>query len=100
MVQGQSIREVEAARNAMAITAEAAGPEAVQLNFKVEDFGAWVGGKLGVVPDLLRNAEERKTLQEQAGQIQAAQASGQPPVGGAGGVTPQQQQRPEAQLAA
>lgn len=93
LVQGQSIREVEAARNAMAITGEAAGPEAVHLNFKVEDFGAWVGSKLGVVPDVMRTSQERSTLQQQAGQVAAAQATGQPPVGGDGGVIPQQQQQ-------
>jgi len=102
LVQGQSIREVEAARNAMQITKESAGDEAVGLNFKIEDFGAWVGSKLGVVPELMRSGEERKKLQEQAGQIQAAQAMGQPPVGGAGGVMPQpqQQQAGQAPLAA
>lgn len=101
LVQGQSIREVEAARNAMAITAEAAGPEAVHLNFKVENFGAWVGAKLGVVPDIIRNKQERETLQKQAAQVQAAQMTGQPPVGGDGGVTPdQQQQASELPLAA
>lgn len=96
LVQGQSIREVEAARNAMQITKESAGDEAVGLNFKIEDFGAWVGAKLGVVPELIRTSQERQKLQEQAGQIQAAQQTGQPPVGGAGGVMPQQQQLAEA----
>lgn len=98
LVQGQSIREVEAARNAMAITAESAGPEAVQLNFAVEHFGAWVGSKLGVVPELMRTKEEREKLQQQAGQIQAAQMGGQPTVGGNGGVAPQQQQQGQTQL--
>lgn len=99
LVQGQSIREVEAARNAMAITAEAAGPEAVQLNFKVEDFGAWVAGKLGVVPDIVRAKPEREKLQQQAGQV-AAMTGQVPTVGGQGGVTPSaQQQAPIPQAA-
>lgn len=100
LVQGQAIREVEAARNAMAITAESAGPEAVQLNFKIEDFGAWVGAKLGVVPDIMRNKEERKTLQKQAGEMAAMQQTGMPPVGGEGGVMPQQQQQAGGQALA
>lgn len=91
LVQGQSIREVEAARNAMAITKEAAGDEAVGLNFKIEDFGAWVGAKMGVVPELMRAKAERENLQKQAAQVIAMQS--QPQVGGAGGVTPQQQQQ-------
>lgn len=89
LVQGQSIREVEAARNAMAITAESAGEDAVGLNYKIEDFGVWVGGKLGVVPELMRTGPEREKLQQQAGQMAAAQQTGEVPiVGGQGGVTP------------
>lgn len=91
LVQGQSIREVETLRNAAAITAEIAGPEAVQLNFPVEHVGAWVAGKLGVVPDMVRTKQERDQLQAMAGQ--AAAAGVQPPVGGAGGVTPANQQQ-------
>jgi len=92
LVQGQSVREVEAARQAMMITAEAAGEEAVGLNFKIEDFGAFVAEKLGVVPDLVRIRSEREKLQKEAAQVMAMQANGQPSVGGTGGVIPQQQQ--------
>lgn len=98
LVQGQSIREVEALRNAASITAELAGPEAVQLNFQVEHLGAWVASKLGVVPDMVRSKAERDKLQKMAGQ--AAAMGVQPPVGGAGGVTPAtQQQTPIPQAA-
>lgn len=100
LVQGQSIREVETARNAMAITAEAAGPEAVQLNFKVEDFGSWVAGKLGVVPDIVRNKQEREQLQKLAGQAAAVTGGQVPTVGGQGGVTPAAQQQTPTPMAA
>ena len=96
LVQGQNIREVETARNAMAITAEAGGEQAVQLNFNIEDFGAWVAGKLGVSPDIVRTKEQRDQLQKQAGELAAAQA-GIPTVGGEGGVIPANQQQPAAQ---
>lgn len=100
LVQGQSIREVEAARNAMAMTGEAAGPEAVKLNFKVEDFGAWLAGKLGVVPELVRGDQERQQLQQAAGQMAAAGAM--PPMGMPGGIVPDggQQQAGPAPMAA
>lgn len=89
LVQGQSIREVEAARNAMAITRESAGEDAVGLNYKIEDFGAWVGGKMGVVPDIMRTKPEREKLQQQAAQVAVAQQTGEvPSVGGTGGVLP------------
>lgn len=93
LVQGQAIREVETARNAMAITAEAAGPQAVQLNFKIEDFGSWVAGKLGVVPDIVRNKAEREQVQQLAGQAAAISGGQIPSVGGPGGVTPANQQQ-------
>jgi Bacteriophage head to tail connecting protein len=86
LVQGQSIREVEAARNAMAITGEAS-KEAVMSSFKVEDYGSWVAKKLGVDPYLVRTAQERAKLQQQVGQALAIQNGAQvPSVGGAGGV--------------
>lgn len=91
LVQGQALREVEAARQAMAITAEAAGEQAVQLNFMIEDFGAWVAGRLGVVPAMVRPRQQREELQKVAG---SAMAAGQDPmVGGTGGVMPPQQQQ-------
>lgn len=103
LVQGQSIREVEALQNAMAITKELAGEEAVGLNFPIEDVGAWVGSKLGVVPEMMRDAAKRKELQAQAGQLLAAnQNGGIPPVGSEGGVIPpnQTQQQNAGQLPA
>jgi len=96
LVQGQSIRDVEAAQQAMQITgAVAGGEQAVGVSFKIEDFGAWVGAKLGVDPILMRTADERKDLQAKAAAALAAQ-SGAPMVGpgqGAGtGVQPPPQQ--------
>jgi len=96
LVQGQSLREVEAAQQAMAITQAVAGPEggtaAVAASFKIEDFGAWVAGKLSVDPKLVRTSQERKTLQDQAGKVMAAQAGGVGIDGTAPGVPAQQQQ--------
>ncbi len=91
LLQGQSIREVEVAQQAMAITGDLAGEQMVQLGFKVEEFGPWVGGKLGMVPELIRSSTERQQLQGQVGQIIAAQQQGAPipgAVGGTGGVAP------------
>ena len=100
LVQGQSLREVEVAQQAMQITAAAAGPEggtqAVAVSFKIEDYGAWVGAKLGVDPRIMRNATERKTFQENAASVAAA-AMG-PTVGAPGGIN--QQQAPPMAMAA
>jgi hypothetical protein len=102
LVQGQAIREVETARNALLLTKETAGEEAAALAFKLEDFGAWVGGKLGVVPQLMRTPDENKNLQAMAGKLAAMQSGAMPVVGQNPGVVPgaRAPQQPALALAA
>lgn len=76
LVQGQSMRDVEVMQQAAMITQALGGEQAVALNFKVEDIGAWVGAKLGVDPVVMRNPTERKALQGQVAQVMAAQQAG------------------------
>lgn len=88
LVQGQNIREVEALRNAMLATKEMAGDEMSMLSFKVEDVGNWVGGKLGVDPNMMRQPDEKQKLEAAVGQLMAMRAGAMPQVGptGAGAV--------------
>lgn len=79
LVQGQAIRDVEIVQQAAAITAQLAGTEAVAVSFKIEDIGAWIGGKLGASPVVMRNASERKDFQEKAAATMAAQQGGVAP---------------------
>lgn len=91
VVQGQQLRDVETAMQAIAMTQQVGGnaaAEVVGLNYKVEDVGAWIGNKLGVDPRLMRTPAERKQLQEQAGQVAAAQMGGGAPVGPGAMVPP------------
>jgi hypothetical protein len=102
LVQGQSLRDVEVAQQAMSITSSVmgdpmAGSQAVAVSYKVEDFGAWVGTKLGVDPRIMRNAGERETFQQNAAKVAAAAAA--PSVGEAGGIN-QQQAGPPLRMAA
>lgn len=80
LVQGQSIRDVEALQQAAAVTAAVAGPsaamETVAVSFKIENIGAWVGAKLGVDPTIMRGPEERKSLQDKVAQLIASQQTG------------------------
>ncbi len=92
LVQGQSIREVEILQQAAMITAQMAGQEAVAINFKVEDIGAWIGAKLGADPTVMRNADERAEFQQKAAQVIAMQQGA--PIGPGGGVAPPPQQAP------
>lgn len=77
LVQGQSIREVEVLQQAAMITAQMAGQEAVAVNFKIEDIGAWIGAKLGADPTVMRNAQERADFQAKAAQVIAMQQGAQ-----------------------
>lgn len=85
LVQGQSIRDVDALQQAAAITSSlaggpaAGGAQAVAASFKIEDAGAWVGAKLGVDPAMMRTKDERVAFQAKAGQVLAAQAGGVQP---------------------
>lgn len=76
LVQGQSIRDVEVLQQAAALTAQIGGEGAVAVSFKIEDAGAWIGAKLGVHPDMMRNPTERKEFQDKAAQVMAAQQGG------------------------
>ena len=80
LVQGQSMRDVDALQQAAAVTQNLAGgpqgggSQAVAVSFKVEDVGAWVGAKLGVDPAIMRTPDERVEFQQKAAQVLAAQA--------------------------
>jgi hypothetical protein len=97
LVQGQSMRDVEVLQQSAAVTGAVAGPQAVQLSFKVEDVGAWVGGKLGVDPVLIRTPDERAKLQQNVATVLAAQGGGMVAPGASVGPAPQQQ--PQAMAA-
>ena len=77
LVQGQSIREVDALRNAALITREIGGQmggeEAVALSFKVEAAGRWISQRLGVVPEMVRTEADTEGLQVMAGKLVAMQ---------------------------
>lgn len=47
------------------------GPEVTTIGLKVEDLAAWVYGKLGTDPRLIRSPAERARIQQQAAQITA-----------------------------
>lgn len=73
LVQGQSIRDVEVLQQAAMITSQLAGQEALAVNFKIEDIGAWIGAKLGVDPATMRTKPERDKFQADAAKVMAAQ---------------------------
>lgn len=56
--------------------AQAAGPEAMLLGVKIEDLPAWLAEKMGVDPALVRDKEERSTMQSMGGQMLGMRAMG------------------------
>ncbi len=101
LTEAQNMRDVERLTNASAVSKQVVGPQADMLNLKVEDAGAWIYGKFGVDPVLIRNEKERSDFQGVAGQLIAAQGMQVPNV--QGGVAPgaaANQNAPQQALAA
>lgn len=86
----QSLSDLEAVVQWLQISGGVTGQQGVALGAKIEDVTAWIGEKLGVPQELIRSVEERKQLQQIAGQAAAAGAEipiGQP-ANDAGGAIP------------
>lgn len=86
LVQSQALREVEALVQTSGIVQQIAGDQAAQLtalSIKIEDVYAWVGERLRVDPKIMRDKQERDKLQEQAGEVAAANQGGDPMGSGA-----------------
>lgn len=86
----QSLNDLEAVVQWLQVSAGVTGDQGVALGAKVEDVTAWIGARLGVPQELIRTPDERKKLQEIAGQ--AAAAGAEIPIGtpanDAGGAIP------------
>ena len=69
----QELNDIEVVVRWLELQNAALGQELMMLATKVEDLGAWLGNKLGVDNDLIRDDRERSQLQQQAGQMVAQQ---------------------------
>lgn len=81
LVQSQALREVENLVNAAGVVTQIAGERAAELtalSVKIEDIYSWVGERLRVDPKILRSQQERDQLQQQAGEMAAAEQGGDP----------------------
>tara|TARA_Y100000310_G_scaffold291453_1_gene319413 strand:+ start:3684 stop:5255 length:1572 start_codon:yes stop_codon:yes gene_type:complete len=85
----QSLNDLEAVVQWLQVSAGVTGQQGVGVGAKIEDVTAWIGAKLGVPQELIRTPEERKKLQQIAGQAAAAGAEipiGQPANDGGGSI--------------
>lgn len=74
MAAGQNLEDVRRVVDWLQMLLSLGGPEAMNLAAEIEKTYMWLGEKLGVPSDLIRSKEAVGRMQEQAAQIQAAQA--------------------------
>lgn len=74
MAAGQNLEDVRRVVDWLQMLLSLGGPEAMNLAAEIEAVYIWLADKLGVPSDLVRSAEDVAKMQEQAAQIQAAQA--------------------------
>lgn len=70
------------------------GPELVMFGIKIEDLPEWIGRTLGVPEKLMRDKDERASLQELVASIVGGQAGAQAGAPPAGAADPDQQSAP------
>ncbi|WP_299083196.1 portal protein [uncultured Paraglaciecola sp.] len=69
LAKAMDMEDVQNLNTAMEYTAGLLGPESVQLQFKTENYGAFVGKKLGVEPSMVRTAKERDEMTQKTAEV-------------------------------
>lgn len=69
----QDIEDLMAVQQAVEFTMNTAGPEAVKMAFKTEDFGTWSGGKVNMPSELIRSTAEKAEVIKAGGEMAAQQ---------------------------
>ena len=76
LARAQDAEDLLAVQQAVQFVLQTAGPEQVQMAFKIEDFGTWAAEKTGMSSELVRSDSEKQQI-IQAG-AEAAQMQQQP----------------------
>ena len=71
LARSQDMEDVMNVRQAVEFVNQTAGPDAMALSFKTEDFGSWSAEKMGVPAELIRSKSEKIELSEAAVQAEA-----------------------------
>jgi len=74
LARAQDAEDVQVLQNAVATTAQLAGPEAIPMEFKVENFGNFIAHKFGMDADLVRTDSEKQEKMQQMAQLAQMQA--------------------------
>ena len=82
LARAQDSEDILAVQQAVEFVLGTAGPDQVQMAFKIEDFGTWVAEKTGMSSELVRDdAEKEKIIQAgaEAKQMEMQGSTQQPP---------------------
>jgi len=74
LAKAQDLLDLDSANQAVAFTRETAGDEAVQIAYKLEDFGTWAAKKTGMPQELVRNDTEKDDVIQAGANAAVAQA--------------------------
>lgn len=83
LARAQDAEDLLSVQQAVEFTMATAGPEAVQMAYKVENFGTWGAEKTGMPQELVRTENEKQQVAEAAAQVAAAGLESTPPQGNA-----------------
>ena len=79
LARAQDSEDLLAVQQAVQFVLSTAGPEQVQMAFKIEDFGTWAAEKTGMSSELVRSdSEKQQIIQAGAEAAQMKQQQGQP----------------------
>ena len=82
LARAQDSEDILSVQQAVEFVLATAGPDQVQIAFKIEDFGTWVAEKTGMSSDLVRDdAEKERIIQAgaEAKQMEAQQPMAEQP---------------------
>jgi hypothetical protein len=82
LARAQDSEDILAVQQAVQFVLATAGPDQVQMAFKIEDFGTWVAEKTGMSSELVRDdAEKQRIIQAgaEAKQMEMQGSTQQPP---------------------
>lgn len=73
LARAQDAEDLFAVQQAVQFVLNTAGPEQVQMAFKIEDFGTWAAEKTGMASELVRSDSEKQQMIQAGAQAQQQQ---------------------------
>jgi hypothetical protein len=77
LARAQDAEDLMAVQQAVEFVLSTAGPEQVQMAFKIENFGTWAARKTGMASELVRSDIEKQKIIQAGAQAQQQAQQGQ-----------------------